>query len=133
MYLYLQYNKIMPTCDKIIDVEFLLCQTKKSENVVYRSEKKMKALGNEARKVKMSKKTREQRATDTGDGSWRLEMRSKKRIHKLNTGFINRKKPEGGGRVQRDARLSKESPLQAVTISLVLPKHRIHAGNNSHI
>lgn len=60
-------------------------------------------------------------------------MRSKQRIHKDNTGFINCKQAEEGGKVQRDACLSRESPLRAVTISLVLPKHRIHAGNSGHI
>lgn len=80
----------------------------------------------------------EQRAADKevmGHGD--KEMKSKQcvgqRTHKDNTGVIDCKQDEEGGRLQLDACLSTESPLQAVTISLVLPKHRIHAGNNSHI
>ena len=52
---------------------------------------------------------------------------------KDNTGVTGVDKRRDGGRLRRDACLSTESSLRAVTISLVLPKHRIHAGNNSHI
>lgn len=95
-------------------------------------ERKQKCTSTSERRYVRSERLRchnmkDKRAADRGDGSWGQSKQCvSQRTHKDNTGVINCKHEE-----QEEE--EEESPLQAVTISLVLPKHRIHAGNNSHI
>lgn len=76
---------------------------------------------------------RDKRAADRGDRTKRREANGVAASGRTKTTrgspIVNKR-----GREASEGRmLEHREPLRAVTISLVLPKHRIHAGNNSHI
>lgn len=91
-----------------------------------------KASGNEVRKVNMSHYEEQRAAADRGERSQRQKRREAGGhwTHKEGSSMVNM---EEGGEAPERRMLEHKEPLQAVTISLVLPKHRIHAGNNSTV